>query len=1564
MKSALVFAILLYCLSLPAQAARVINSVLLNGSTTTNVAAGETVTVAIEVTTSGGGNNSHWKSTSYVLVPSGSTICVDTDNETSAGIHTDSFDITAPTIAGSYNISFYAHRKNGCDNGSASDIFSVPDGIVVSSLIAEYRFDETEYNDTPDEIIDSIGGFHGQAKNSQPVEGKVCNAIDLSATGTSDYAVLDKDILTGKTDFSISLWSQTSKTSTQSILSGAGNNSSNELILWFTNHTSFRPYLKGTQNGVITTPSIADDNWQHIVWTREGSQNCLFVDKQLVGCVSLTTLPLNIQSLILGQEQDSVGGGFSSSQAFDGLLDELLIFDSAITSDEIASIYDNQNAGLGYDGSTRDCPIPVFPSPVLDLHFDELNWDADDSIIDISGNDYHATAVNVTPTEGFICKAADLTATGINDYITLDSEAMNNLSNFSISLWYQTPKTGPQSIISGSSISSFNELIFWFTNSTVFSPHIKGGTRSIATESISENVWHHLVWTRSGSRNLFYRDGVLQTGSAILSTGALNITSLILGQEQDSLGGTFDASQAVEGLVDELLIFDKAMTAAQVLTVFDNESAGLNYDGTPRDCPTPAAAILNMQFDENSWSGAVGEVIDETGNFNGQSKNGADTAQSFPAIVGNPGTCGYGTFDGNNDYVALPTSFENQQGSFTITAWIRPSNLQSGSRIFADDENNTQGYAFSLGDPGSGKLRFYSRDVIPISVDTQSAVIAADTWTFVTAVHNLDTKTREIYVNGVAQTVVSNDGQIGLSNTYTDTWGIDTGIASIGGETDSGETANRFTGAIDEVRMYDSALSAAEIDEVYRETHPCDSFIDHFEINTLNAQGITCEADEIIIKACTDASCSTINPDAVDVKLSINGVENKTVTVSGNNGTSTSYSYTTVGNAALSLDQEYECKDSNSKPCIVDFKDSGFIISDIPMQISGKPSDEGFNATTLSLRAVETNTTTGACIGTFPDDTDVAVNLSYSCAGGDCKDFLALGNNGNSYNLTETATARDLHFSTDSTAIFTLNYPHAGKFIINAQKDVEVEDIDGNKLIKDFSVSSNAFVERPFGIKLDFSNDSNSSNALAQDADGSWFKKAGESFTLTATAMQWVSGQDVTGDAGVPDGIPDNFAVFNQNTLKSENFSGAEISINNDLLLPNLGNNPVLNIIESNSFNAGTSSLDNKYSFGEVGIIELKSTLANNDYLGAGDILGKVTNVGRFIPDHFVQTIEDGNQGSLTANHDNNHPLTCNMLDWVYTGQLTDNEGTIRYSIEPVLTITAKNTDGVKTVNYIGDFAKLLNVDNETLTSKNKITFAGPSTAGLPLLGNVTGTGEMDTESGGVLTYQLPEQHHFVYIRNLASEVAPFNANFELPFSEFKDSDDVTFKPSSGSTNYFENPHFYQLEASGFDNTVEVRFGRWLLENSYGPETSPLPVTMVIQHFDGSSFIINDKESCLVPTVGDKEQPSGAIGDAGLKLWDYRLVDNISDDTLTPADTLASFADENERFVSGLYQSLLFSAPGAGNIGSLELEYQVSPWLQYDWNDDGSFTNNPTSTLTFGIYRGNDRIIYQREISR
>ncbi len=219
--------------------------------------------------------------------------------------------------------------------------------------------------------------------------------------------------------------------------------------------------------------------------------------------------------------------------------------------------------------------------------------------------------------------------------------------------------------------------------------------------------------------------------------------------------------------------------------------------------------------DEASWNGTGGEVIDQSVNaYHAQSVNGAFTANTDPALTGDPGTCRYGNFDGNNDYLALPAAYPNLQGSFTITAWINTNNKNaSGQRVLADDENNTGGYALSLGDPGSGRLRFFSRAVSPVSLDT-GVRIQNNQWYFVSAVHNADTKTREIYVDGV----------LAASGTYTGNWGTDSGIASIGGETNNAGENNsnfRFDGEIDEVRVYSQALTAADIGIVMNLRHPC-----------------------------------------------------------------------------------------------------------------------------------------------------------------------------------------------------------------------------------------------------------------------------------------------------------------------------------------------------------------------------------------------------------------------------------------------------------------------------------------------------------------------------------------------------------------------------------------------------------------------------------------------------------------------------------------------------------------------------------------------------------------------
>ncbi len=226
------------------------------------------------------------------------------------------------------------------------------------ALVAEYRFDEVQWRGVVDEVQDSSGnGFHGRAIATDTTRGLVCRAADLRATTTADYISIDHRALDGRRDFSIATWIRSSNTRNKSVLSASRAAQANEIIFWFSSSTTFRPYL-GTSNSGIRIPFIWDNNWYHMVWTRRGSSNCFYIDGRFRGCRTLITGQRSVDpnGLVIGQEQDSVGGSFIASQSITGLLDEFLIFDHALTTGEVRDIYNNQRVGLGWDGVRRVCP--------------------------------------------------------------------------------------------------------------------------------------------------------------------------------------------------------------------------------------------------------------------------------------------------------------------------------------------------------------------------------------------------------------------------------------------------------------------------------------------------------------------------------------------------------------------------------------------------------------------------------------------------------------------------------------------------------------------------------------------------------------------------------------------------------------------------------------------------------------------------------------------------------------------------------------------------------------------------------------------------------------------------------------------------------------------------------------------------------------------------------------------------------------------------------------------------------------------------------------------------------
>lgn len=148
-------------------------------------------------------------------------------------------------------------------------------------------------------------------------------------------------------------------------------------------------------------------------------------------------------------------------------------------------------------------------------------------------------------------------------------------------------------------------------------------------------------------------------------------------------------------------------------------------------------------------------------------------------------------------------------GSFTLEAIFNAENVTTaGQRILAKD-NASAGWAISLGDGAAGSLRFFHRSMNTIITDSPSDAIAAGVNYHVGVVFDAAADTLTMYIDGVqvAQTTGQSNAIAGNSNPLT-----------IGAAPDDPAGDKNFAGFVRDVRLWNVARSAAEIDANKRAT--------------------------------------------------------------------------------------------------------------------------------------------------------------------------------------------------------------------------------------------------------------------------------------------------------------------------------------------------------------------------------------------------------------------------------------------------------------------------------------------------------------------------------------------------------------------------------------------------------------------------------------------------------------------------------------------------------------------------------------------------------------------------
>jgi len=416
---------------------------------------------------------------------------------------------------------------------------------------------------------------------------------------------------------------------------------------------------------------------------------------------------------------------------------------------------------------------------------------------------------------------------GVDDYVNPGLSIFNSLSQGTISAWVKW-ESGTSAIFSHNNsaigegqlelyIDSSGNLSIWANNNDA-----NGSAIAIdAGVAISNpTAWHHVVFTNNTSGNKLYIDGNQVTPT--YSTGNASVDFFFdnssdagpYGYEIGGVAGT--DGETFNGIIDEVRVYNRALSPDEIKRLYKIGSTFV-VNKTRQDT-LREGLVGHWSFDGTDMDG--NRALDRSG----QGNTGALT--NGPKKVA--GKIGQALdFDGVNDYVNAGTgSSLSLLGPVTISAWIYPRTFGGASkgRIVV---RGTSGIAHSVGfsvnnsDITAG-LSFGSHyDVSTLQTYSSNNTITLNTWQHVTVTWDGTTDRTKVlfYVNGIKTGRQDNgDGSDGSVTRVSDsTCSLLIGVqGGDGGDCNVDNGTRDFNGQIDEVRIYNRALTPDEIKRLYK----------------------------------------------------------------------------------------------------------------------------------------------------------------------------------------------------------------------------------------------------------------------------------------------------------------------------------------------------------------------------------------------------------------------------------------------------------------------------------------------------------------------------------------------------------------------------------------------------------------------------------------------------------------------------------------------------------------------------------------------------------------------------
>lgn len=569
-----------------------------------------------------------------------------------------------------------------------------------------------------------------------------------------------------------------------------------------------------------------------------------------------------------------VGGqGNATEDFFDGSIDDLFYFTSAIPDADVRVVYDQ--ASMKYhrsmNGTIADCLrlreswTPKTEKIIGYWRMENVNTANGSILTAVAGPDLVVTnsGNNLAVAEGKLGSAIEFKSlSASNNSLRSSDTQFGNFGtrDFTIQFWASFANSSVnQYIMSKRSVctnDSFYSIQYENDGRIVMEldNDVSGSNYHILTSNstVPSNKWTMLTVTRQGGVAKIYLNGVEDGSVSFPASKSLSNNSPF------EVGSSICPANSFNGKLDELSVWEAALSATEIKQIYERQSAGFSDSSRQGVFISRVFETPNAQ----SWTSIIMETLAP---FGKELTRTNESASNYPdaetnlmnnilafwhfeenAYAEDRGPYGYhmsgygavdyqqkgklgkaarfrGTSYSTPAYMLGNLDTSAMGNHYTISAWVTRSSVQEWATIFSANVNTTG--AASLSMIGTGNT--IGMNNVGAGSENVAVDLGADSfnkWIFVTARMNAGTLTIDAWMDGIHQTA-SATVAFGVNNTA--------GQAYIGRHfTLDGQY---WSGMIDEVGVWGRSLSNNEILELYR-------------------RGAS--RTKIQIKHCTTASCA------------------------------------------------------------------------------------------------------------------------------------------------------------------------------------------------------------------------------------------------------------------------------------------------------------------------------------------------------------------------------------------------------------------------------------------------------------------------------------------------------------------------------------------------------------------------------------------------------------------------------------------------------------------------------------------------------------------------------------